>query len=211
MPSQETHLLAGSADLGSVYIPATSQCSAGVLGVEADLERLWYSVASAISRSNHNLSCGTCNIPLTTRRDKAQYNAKRHAGWQLTPSICQMKVECRGAIANARGPKASKILAHFFHCCSSMPSRSSIKSTTANSSWFAPTMCGRSHKGSNLRQRYSRVVAINNKRSTKIEIAQNIYLCHNQGWCERHIIGRRFQIAVRPRCNQLLLALWTGT
>ena len=53
----------GSTDLGSVYIPATSQCNVGVLGVEANLERLKYTVASVISRRNHNLSCGTCNMP----------------------------------------------------------------------------------------------------------------------------------------------------
>ena len=144
----------------------------GVLGVEADFERLKYRVASAISRTNHNRSCGTCNIPLTTRRDKAQCNVKRHARWQLTPSICRMKVECRVAIANARAPKASKIFDHFFRCCGSTPSRSAIKSTTANSSWFAPTMCGRSHTGSNLRQRYSRVGAINNKRSTQCQLLE---------------------------------------
>ena len=73
------------------------------------MERRKYRVASAISRSNHNLSCGTCKMSFTTRRDRAECNVKRHAGWQLTPSICPMKVECRGAIANARAPKASKI------------------------------------------------------------------------------------------------------
>ena len=72
----------------------------------------------------------------------------------------------QGAIANARAPRASKIFDHFFRFCGSTPSRSAIKSTTGNSSWFAPTMCGRSHIGSNLRQRYLRVGAINNKRST---------------------------------------------
>ena len=35
----------GSTDLGLVYIRATSQCDAGVLGVEANLERLKYTVA----------------------------------------------------------------------------------------------------------------------------------------------------------------------
>ena len=38
-------------------------------------------------------------------------------------------------------------------------------------------------------------------------IAQIIYLRHNQGWCKRHIDGRRHQRAVRPRSNQLLSAL----
>ena len=47
---------AGSAVLGSLYIRANSQCCAGVVGVEADVERLLYRVASAISRNNHNLS-----------------------------------------------------------------------------------------------------------------------------------------------------------
>ena len=69
---------------------------------------------------------------LTTRRDKAQCNVKRHAGWQLTPSSYWMKVECRGAIANARAPKASKNFDHLFHYCGSAPSRSAIKSTTPN-------------------------------------------------------------------------------
>ena len=100
--------------LGLVYIRATSQCIVGVRGVEADLQQLRYKVACAISCINHNLSCGTCNMPLTTRPDKAQYNVKRHAGWQPTPSICRLKVEYRGAIANAMAPKASKIFAHFF-------------------------------------------------------------------------------------------------
>ena len=154
MPSQEKHVSTGSTDLGYMmrYIRATSQCTVGVLGVEADFERLKYRVASAISRNNHNRSCGTCNMPLTTRRDKAQCNVKRHAGWQPTPSVCWMKVECRGAIANATAPKASKIFDHVFRCYRSTPSRSAINSTTANSSLFAPTMCGRSHIGSNLRE-----------------------------------------------------------
>ena len=115
-------------------------------------------------------------MPLTTRRDKAQCNVKRHAGWQLTPSSCWRKVECRGAIANARAPKASKIFDHFFCCYGSTPSRSAIKSTTANSSLFAPTMCGRSHIGSNLRQRYSRVGAINDKQSTQCQLLI-LYTC----------------------------------
>ena len=56
-----------------------------VLGLEANLEQLQYRVASAISRSNHNLSCGTCNMPLTTRRDKTQCNVnnKRSTQWEL--------------------------------------------------------------------------------------------------------------------------------
>ena len=95
MPSQDKHVSTGSAYLGSVYIQATSQCRAGFQGVEADLERLKDIVASTISRGNHNLSCGTCNMPLTMHQDKAQCNAKRHAGWQSTPSICRMKVESR--------------------------------------------------------------------------------------------------------------------
>ena len=45
----------GSADLGSVYIQATFQCSPGVLRVEAELDPLKYKVTSAISRNNHNL------------------------------------------------------------------------------------------------------------------------------------------------------------
>ena len=52
----------------------------GVLGVEANFERLETRVALAISPNNHNRWCGTCNMPLTTRRDKAQCNVKRHAG-----------------------------------------------------------------------------------------------------------------------------------
>ena len=113
-----------------------------------------------------SILCGTCNMPLTMRRNKAQCNVKRHAR-QLTPSVCRMKLECKGAIANTRAPKASKKSAHFVRCCGCIPSPSAMKSTTANSSWFAPTICGRSHRGSNLRQRYSRVGAINNKRSTQ--------------------------------------------
>ena len=115
-------------------------------------------------------------MPLTTRRDKAQCNVKRHAGWQLTPSSCWMKVECRGAIANARAPKASKIFDHLFRGCGSTPSHSAIKSTTANSSWYAPTMSGRSHIGSNLRQRYSQVGAINHKRRTQCQLLI-LYTC----------------------------------
>ena len=103
--------------LDSVYIGATCQCSAGVGGVEGNLEQLKYKIASAISRSNHNLPCGTGNMPLTTGRVKAQCNVKRHAGWQLTPLNCRMTVECRGAIANGRAPEASKIFAHFFYYC----------------------------------------------------------------------------------------------
>ena len=74
-------------------------------------------------------------MPLTMRRDKAQRNVKRHAGWHLTPSICWMKVECRGAIANARAPKASKIFDHFFRCCGSTPSRSGARSGGQNQKW----------------------------------------------------------------------------
>ena len=93
-------------------------------------------------------------------------------------------MECKGAIANARAPKGSKIFDHFFRCCGSTPSHSAVKSTAANSSWFAPTMCGRSHItmcgeshiGSNLRQRYSRVGAINNKRSTQCQLLI-LYTC----------------------------------
>ena len=166
----------GSTYLGWGYIRATSQCTARIRGVEANFEQLKYRVASAISRDNHNRSCGTCNMPLTTHRDKAQCNVKRHAEWQLTPSSCWMKVECRGAIANARAPKASKNFDHLFRGCGSTPSRSAIKSTTANSSWFAQTMCGRSHIGSNLRQRYSRVGAIKNKRSTQCRLLI-LYTC----------------------------------
>ena len=58
-------------------------------------------------RNNHNLSCGSCNLPLTTRLDKAQCNTKRHAGWRPTSSSCRMKVEYTGAIAKARLPKTS--------------------------------------------------------------------------------------------------------
>ena len=42
-----------------------------------------------------------------------------------------------------------------------------------------------------------------------MEIAEIIYLRHNQGWGKRN--GRRFQNAVCPRSNQLLFMLWTGT
>ena len=87
-----------------------------------------------------------------------------------------MKVECRGAIANARALKASKIFDHFFRYCGLTPSHSAIKSTTTNSSWFAPTRCGRSHVGSNLRQRYLQVEAINNKRSTQCQLLK-LYTC----------------------------------
>ena len=167
-------------------------------------------------------------MPLTTRGDKAQCNVKSHAGWQLTPLICWMKVKCRGAIANARAPKASKIFEHFFCCCGSTPSRSAIKSTTANSSWFAPTMCGRSHTGSNLRQRYSRVGAINNKRSPNTNcsnytpapqagVARKTYLwktlakcalptiqpavCGVVHWHMRHSTKSRGQPTPRPLCG----------
>ena len=51
-----------------------------------------------------------------------------------------------------------------------------IKSTMASPSWFAPTMCGLSHTGSNLRQRYSQVGTINNEWSTPWKLPK-IYTC----------------------------------
>ena len=44
-----------------------------------------------------------------------------------------------------------------------------------------------------------------------MEIAEIIYLYHNQEWCEKHINERRFQLAACPGSNQLLSALWAGT
>ena len=43
-----------------------------------------------------------------------------------------------------------------------------------------------------------------------METTQIIDLRHNQGWCERHINGRRFQSVVYPRSNQLLPAVCTN-
>ena len=62
------------------------------------------------------VSYGTSNLPLTMRLDMVQCNIVRHAGWQLTPLSCRMKVEYKGVVANARAPKASTIFAHFFRC-----------------------------------------------------------------------------------------------
>ena len=85
-------------------------------------------------------------------------------------------MEYRSAIANARALNASQIFDRVLRYCGSTPSGSPIKSTTAKSSWFAPTMYVRSHIGTNLRQRYSHVRAINNKRSTQWELLK-LYTC----------------------------------
>ena len=57
-----------------------------------------------------------------------------------------MKVEYRGAIANAREPKASKNVAHFLRGCGWMPSRSASSSTTANSWLPHPCRIGDPHR-----------------------------------------------------------------
>ena len=70
---------------GLAYIRAKAQLGVVSIG-EACAESRQCKAACAISRNNHNLSCGSWMLPLTTRLDERQCSIRRQVGWQLTPS-----------------------------------------------------------------------------------------------------------------------------
>ena len=69
---------------GVAYIRGKAQL--GVVWIGEACAGQWRKATCAISRYNHNLSCGSCMLLLTTHLDKKQCNIGKQAGWQLTPS-----------------------------------------------------------------------------------------------------------------------------
>ena len=105
-------------------------------------------------------------------------------------------MECRGAIANARALKASKIFAHFFRSLlwlnafslSNQIHNSQLLLVCPNNVWLVT-------QGVKLKAQVFASWGNQQQVEHPMEIAQIIHLCHNQGWCETHINGRRFQSA----------------
>ena len=204
----------GVKSLGSGYIRANSHCTAGFLGVEADFERLKYGVSSAISRSNHNRSCGTCNMPLTTRRDKAQCNVKRHMATNTINLLdeggmqgCNYKCKGTESIQNL-SPLLPLLWFNAFSLGNQIHN-SQLLLVCHNSVWLVTHWVkGPATHWVKLKAKVFASWGTPQQAENLMGIAQIIYLCHDQGWCERQ--GAR-QGALCPRPNQLFSALCTST